>query len=259
MAKAKDTFVFYDEWCDLLDTLDEHQVFIFMRAISAYRKGEDYQIDDPGVSMVFRMVRLRMDKNEQAYKDKCDARAEAGAKGGNTKAANANDVANVANVANASFASDRENVANLANVAKLADMKCNEVICSDVKCNDMSCNALKTKEQKEKSANADQKKAPKGAGVGYADDPELDTAIKDFIDHRKKLKKPMTDKAVKLFIARLDSMAADTAGKIRLINNAIEHGWLNIYPDKEDISPRASPGQSTDDYLMSIINGEVEI
>ena len=253
MAKAKDTFIFYDEWCELLDTLGEHEVFIFMRAVSAYRRGEEYQIDDPAVAMAFRMAKIRMDKNEQSYKDKCDARAEAGAKGGNAKAANANDVANLANVANASFARNEKNVANLANVANVADMKCNEVICSDVKCNDVICN---DKELKEKSANADQKKA---AASAYSDDPDLNEAIKDFVEHRKKLRKPMTDKAISLFIARLNGMAADTPGKVALINNAIEKGWQTVYPDKEPHQTREPPGQSAEDYLMSVINGEVTI
>ena len=227
MAKAKDTFVFYDEWCDFLDTLDEHQVFIFMRAISSYRKGEEYQIDDPGVAMVFRMVKMRMDKNEQAYQDKCDSRAEAGAKGGN---------------------------ARIANQANQADMKCSEVICSEVICNDL--NGFETKELKEKSAKADQKKA---AASAYCDDPDLNAAVEDFVEHRKKLRKPMTDKAISLFIARVDSMAADTPGKVALINNAIEKGWQTVYPDKEPHQTREPPGQSANDYLKSIINGEVEL
>ena len=252
MAKAKDTFVFYDEWCDFLDTLDEHQVFLFMRAISSYRKGEEYQIDDPGVAMVFRMVKMRMDKNEQAYQDKCDSRAEAGAKGGNTRVANQ---ANQANQANASFASNSsKGKQNQANQANQADMKCNEVICSEVICNDL--NGFETKELKEKSAKADQKKA---AASAYCDDPDLNAAVKDFVEHRKKLRKPMTDKAISLFIARVDSMAADTPGKVALINNAIEKGWQTVYPDKEPHQTREPPGQSANDYLKSIINGEVEL
>ena len=41
-------------------------------------------------------------------------------------------------------------------------------------------------------------------------------------------------KAFDLFINKLDKMADTTAEKIDLINNAIEHGWLTVYPIKED-------------------------
>ena len=68
----------------------------------------------------------------------------------------------------------------------------------------------------------------------YTGDNLLDEAIKDFIGHRKALRKPMTEKAIDLFINKLDKMADTTAEKIDLINNAIEHGWLTVYPIKED-------------------------
>lgn len=68
----------------------------------------------------------------------------------------------------------------------------------------------------------------------YSEDNPLDEAIKDFIAHRKALKKPMTDKAVDLFIKKLDKMADTSDLKIALINNAIEHGWLSVYPLKDE-------------------------
>ena len=68
----------------------------------------------------------------------------------------------------------------------------------------------------------------------YSEDNSLDEAIKDFIAHRKALKKPMTDKAVDLFLKKLDKMADTSDLKIALINNAIEHGWLSVYPLKDE-------------------------
>jgi len=68
----------------------------------------------------------------------------------------------------------------------------------------------------------------------YSEDNSLNEAIKDFIAHRKALKKPMTDKAVDLFLKKLDKMADTSDLKIALINNAIEHGWLSVYPLKDE-------------------------
>lgn len=63
----------------------------------------------------------------------------------------------------------------------------------------------------------------------YAQSAAEDAAIRSFIEHRKKLRKPMTDKAVELFIKRLNGMADTEAGRIALIETAIERGWQTVY------------------------------
>ena len=70
--------------------------------------------------------------------------------------------------------------------------------------------------------------------------PELEQAIAYFIEHRKKLKKPMTDHAIDLFRERLNEMASTTQEQIALINLAIMKGWQTVYPDNEN-KGRASP------------------
>jgi hypothetical protein len=68
----------------------------------------------------------------------------------------------------------------------------------------------------------------------YSDNKELDTAIKDFIDHRKKMRKPMTDRAIDLFIKKLNGLSTSEGKQILMINTAIERGWMTVYPIKED-------------------------
>lgn len=75
----------------------------------------------------------------------------------------------------------------------------------------------------------------------YSNNKDLDSAIHDFIDHRKKMRKPMTDKAIELFIKKLQGLDNTEAGQIELINNAIEKGWQSVYPlnnKKNDIENR---------------------
>lgn len=70
----------------------------------------------------------------------------------------------------------------------------------------------------------------------YVEDESLNDSIKDFIDHRKKLRKPMTDRAIELFIKKLESLApGDIGEQINLINVAIEKGWQSVYPIKEKV------------------------
>ena len=82
----------------------------------------------------------------------------------------------------------------------------------------------------------------------WTDDPEVNAAINDFIDHRKKIKSPMTDKAIKLFIGRLNSLASTPRAKVDLINTAIERGWKSVYPAKEG-HPMERNNQSKFDEL----------
>lgn len=97
---------------------------------------------------------------------------------------------------------------------------------------DIDIDIEKEKDNKYKGAEAPVRS--KKTVKTYSEDNSLDEAIKDFIAHRKALKKPMTDKAVDLFLKKLDKMADTSDLKIALINNAIEHGWLSVYPLKDE-------------------------
>lgn len=67
----------------------------------------------------------------------------------------------------------------------------------------------------------------------YAGDkPELLKALQDFEEHRKALRKPMTDKARQLLIKKLNKLAGNPDKKIELLETAIECGWLTVYAPK---------------------------
>ena len=71
----------------------------------------------------------------------------------------------------------------------------------------------------------------------YAGDkPELLKALQDFEEHRKALRKPLTDKARQLLIKKLNKLAGNTERKIELLETAIECGWLTVYPPKNNKS-----------------------
>ena len=61
----------------------------------------------------------------------------------------------------------------------------------------------------------------------FSDNPDLDAAIKEFIKNRKALKKPMTDRAITLFINKLDREFKNDDEKIEAIDIAIMRGWLS--------------------------------
>lgn len=62
----------------------------------------------------------------------------------------------------------------------------------------------------------------------------LDLAMKDFVEFRKKIKKPMTDKAIELTLAELEKLApGDEKTKIAIINQSIQRGWQGVFPLSE--------------------------
>lgn len=113
----------------------------------------------------------------------------------------------------------------------------------------------------EKDKEVEKEKKKKVEASAYVDDPELNTAICDFVENRKKLRKPMTDKAIALFVRHLQGMTDSVQDQIDLINTAIECGWLTVYPSKGEQRPASSRQQvmSADDCLQGIINGDIKL
>ena len=67
---------------------------------------------------------------------------------------------------------------------------------------------------------------------------ELEDTIRDFIDMRKTIKKPMTSKALELLIDKVRKMSNDEMIQIAILNQSIERGWQTVYPlnSKKDVN-----------------------
>ena len=60
--------------------------------------------------------------------------------------------------------------------------------------------------------------------------PEFAEALAAFAEHRKKLRKPMTDYAKKLLLDKLQKLARTEQEQIAILNQSIENGWLGVFP-----------------------------
>jgi DNA-binding PadR family transcriptional regulator len=60
--------------------------------------------------------------------------------------------------------------------------------------------------------------------------PALAEAWKDFEEHRRKLRKPMTDKAKALILSKLMEYGKTDEEKIAILNQSIERGWQGVFP-----------------------------
>lgn len=69
---------------------------------------------------------------------------------------------------------------------------------------------------------------------------EVKATLEDFIKFRKAIKKPMTNRAIKLLINRLNSFGYSDELKIKCLEKSLLQGWSNIYklhPDDMKINP----------------------
>ena len=72
----------------------------------------------------------------------------------------------------------------------------------------------------------------------------LDVALNDFAEMRKKMRKPLTDRALSLTLSELEKLApGDDEKKIAILNQSIQRGWQGVFPLKED--PKAPKKTST--------------
>lgn len=67
----------------------------------------------------------------------------------------------------------------------------------------------------------------------FTDNLELQETLKDFIKHRFVIKKPLTDRALKLLLTSLRKLSEIDSEKIEIINYSIVGGYSIFYPLKE--------------------------
>ena len=82
--------------------------------------------------------------------------------------------------------------------------------------------------------------------------PELADALNAFAEHRKKLKKPMTDRAKELMLSKLSKMARTEQEQIAILNQSIVNGWQGIFPlggERKHNQAKQSSADMADDVI----------
>ena len=90
-----------------------------------------------------------------------------------------------------------------------------------------------TKEQ-QRNTNKNVKNVKNVKEIIYSDVPDLNEAIIAFIDYRKSIKKPMSDRAITLLLGKLNKMSNSVQEQIEILNQSILNGWQGIFPLKSD-------------------------
>lgn len=99
---------------------------------------------------------------------------------------------------------------------------------------------------------------------GYTSDDSLKSTIYEFIKMRKMIKKPLTDKALKLMLSKLDKMATSRSDKVAILNQSIMNSWQGIFELKESdrqLQPREETEaerlrREQNERIERLINGD---
>lgn len=73
----------------------------------------------------------------------------------------------------------------------------------------------------------------------YTENDSLKETIKDFIKMRKAIKKPITDKGLKLTLNKLDKYGENDLEKIEMLENSIMNCWQGVFRIKNKKEPIA--------------------
>ena len=68
----------------------------------------------------------------------------------------------------------------------------------------------------------------------YTENKELQDALHGFVEMRNKARKPLTARAMKLSLNKLNELALDDVTKIAIVNQSIVHNWLTFYKLQND-------------------------
>lgn len=91
---------------------------------------------------------------------------------------------------------------------------------------ELSTNRLNTNEYKEKNIK---KESVNSVIAEYTENKELQDALHGFVEMRTKARKPLTVRAMKLSLNKLNELALDDVTKIAIVNQSIVHSWLTFY------------------------------
>ena len=101
-----------------------------------------------------------------------------------------------------------------------------------------STNRNETYQDKDKEKTKNNNKPPTplpGAWDGLS--PELHRALLAFEEMRKKIRKPLTERAKQLALSNLRKLSTDEETQIAIVNQSVLNGWQAFYALKEEEKP----------------------
>ena len=115
---GKNSFIMYQLWGAAIKHMTDAQAGALLKAIYLYQETGNTEISDPAISLVFDIVRQKMDEDSEKYDQVCSVRSANGKKGGRpVKASGSNNdtVDDAASEEKANGFSENQTKAKIAN------------------------------------------------------------------------------------------------------------------------------------------------
>ena len=114
--------------------------------------------------------------------------------------------------------------------------KCQDPMDKNVKENNTNINnTINNKNDKKKERKRGKKQTNYDSIINESvQDENVKQELYEFIKMRKLIKKPMTDKALKILISKLKGLSSIPAEQVQILDNSIENNWRSVYPLKNN-------------------------
>ena len=206
-----DSIIFYRSFMEAASVLPAEEYKEAVSAVLSYGlDGIEPENLSPYAKMFFLLAKPQIDAN--------NARREAGRRGGEAKRDNAKSKNFVAKSSNATVCyteTDKQNVAN-ANANANANV-----------------NAVKEKEEKEKTA-VRKTETLNTILEERVNDERLKETYKDFVRMRSTIKKPLTNRALKMVIDKVEQLEPkDIKKQIAVLEQSIMNSWQGVFALKD--------------------------
>ncbi|MBE6876856.1 MAG: hypothetical protein E7496_09100 [Ruminococcus sp.] len=246
MADKKKSFIIYTDRETQVNMLTDEQAGKLFKQLFVYiRSGEAPAFEDGMLSMAFSVFQAQLDANSEKYAEMCRRNAENGAKGGRPKKA--------------------KNPENPAGFSKtLTD--------TDTVTDTETGTGTNTETDTEYSSG-DTPEPPVFSPApenychsseqefcqlicNYTQNPELQQALFDFVDYRKKGRKQFTLKALELNLQKLDELACYDRDKIAVLHQSVAYGWSGLFPLNQN--PHYGRKQPVHDIIREQERAEIQ-
>lgn len=108
--------------------------------------------------------------------------------------------------------------------------------------NQQAINSLSTTIEEEKEGKKNKKKKEYIGAYLISENEVLQSAFNDFMEMRKAIKKPMTQRAITNMIAKLKRLSPDEYVQADILDQSINNSWQDVYPLKAGfVSTRVRP------------------
>ena len=239
MTEKKKSFVLYVDRKKELDLLSDEQLGKLFRAIYSYvDTGIEPDFEDLALRILFSVFQSQIDANAEKYAETCRRRSE-NVKKRWEKQKNTKDTKECNCIQSYTNDTDTDTVTDTVTDTE----NNNDIYISGDKSPDPPAGgSAGRKDQNQNPKKSGSQKILQNIIAAYTQNLELQNALAGFVEMRNKIKKPLTERAMKSCLKKLDQFTSVDEMKIAIVDQSVERCWMTFYELKEIIKQKDNYG-----------------